>query len=92
MTSLEDQIAEATARDGLHELIVRVSQYGGALLNEPQKHQAIAKYHGRITGPWGVGIADTPTEAIRLALDEGAKKGRAVTSAPAETEDEDIFG
>ena len=83
--SLEAVIREAVQRDGLRELIVRVSRYADDC-KQPLAWQAIAKYHGRETGPWGVGILTTPEAAIRRALS-------ALTAEPSDTPDGgDIFG
>ena len=56
--NLEDAIREAAA-SGLSELDVNESLGGW---------QAIAKFHGTLTGPWCVGLDPDPAEAIRKAL------------------------
>ena len=69
--TLEDAIREAAA-SGLSELDINESMGGW---------QAIAKFHGALTGPWCVGVDPDPAEAIRKAL---AKRA-------AQTTDKDIF-
>lgn len=64
--TLDDALADAISR-GLDDLTVRVSAYG-ADLKTPAQWQAIAKYRGRVYGPWGVGVAADIGEACRLAL------------------------
>lgn len=81
--SLEEQIAEAVKNDGLQELIVRVSRFE-ADLKTPACWQAVAKYRGRISGPWGVGIMASPSAAMRRALEAG-RTGEVY-------QEEDIFG
>ena len=85
MTALEDLIAQAVRDDGLEELVVRVSAYAhlAAAIGEPAAWQAVAKYRGRMSGPWGVGVRANPAAAIRAALEAG----RAKPAAP-----EDVFG
>lgn len=82
MTDLAKMIEEAVERDGLEELVVRVTRYD-ADLETPAAWQAIAKYRGRVKGPWGVGIRTRPAIAIVRALEDGARR---------ETPQEDIFG
>ncbi len=81
--TLEEQITEAVKRDGLQELIVRVGRFEADCVT-PAAWQAIAKYRGRISGPWGVGVMSNPNSAIRRALEAGRNGGRAP--------EEDIFG
>lgn len=81
--TLEEQIAEAVKRDGLQELIVRVGRFEADCVT-PAAWQAIAKYQGRISGPWGVGVMANPNAAIRRALEAGRSGGKAP--------EEDIFG
>ncbi len=50
----------------------------------PACWQAIAKYRGRVSGPWGVGIMANPVAAMRRALVAGR--------APQANQEEDIFG
>ena len=69
--TLEDAIREA-ATSGLSSLGLNESLGGW---------QAIAKFHGALTGPWCVGLDPDPAEAIRKAL---AKRA-------AQTTDKDIF-
>ena len=69
--TLEDAIREAAA-SGLSELDINESLGGW---------QAIAKFHGALTGPWCVGVGPDPVEAIRKALAKHA----------AQTTDKDIF-
>lgn len=90
--TLEEQITEAVALNGLEELIVRVSRYAdlSAGLGEPAAWQAIAKYRGRISGPWGVGIRANPGAAIRAALEAGAAGG--TTGAHEGEPGGDVFG
>lgn len=89
MTDLVEEIRRAAAEDGLQELILRVSRYdcppGGPA--EPAAWQAIAKYRGRVSGPWGVGIRAQPVAAAVAALQSG--RGQ-VENAPPPAED--IFG
>ena len=80
MASLHEDIAQAVALDGLCELIVRVTRYE-ADLRTPAAWQAIAKYHGAMNGPWGVGVRSCPIAAARAALSE---RGRVLT-APSES-------
>lgn len=80
MTDLAKMIDEAVQRDGLEELVVRVTRYD-ADLETPAAWQAIAKYRGR--EKWGVGIRTRPGIAIIRALEDGARR---------ETPQEDIFG
>lgn len=81
--TLEEQIAEAVQCDGLQELVVRVSRFAPDC-KTPEAWQAIAKYQGRASGPWGVGIMANPVAAMRRALVAGRNNG-----IPPE---EDIFG
>ena len=81
MTDLAAQIEEAVQRDGLVEIVVRVSRYEADLVT-PACWQAIAKYRGREKGPWGVGIRARPVVALQRALEDGARK----------EPEEDIFG
>ena len=69
--TLEDAIREAAA-SGLSELDVNESLGGW---------QALAKFHGALTGPWCVGVDPDPAEAVRKALAKHA----------AHTTDKDIF-
>lgn len=84
--TLGDKIKEAVERDGLCELIVRVSRFEDT---HPGRKavacwQAVAKYQGREAGPWGVGIRKTAEAAMLAALEEGAR-----LSEPVEVEDSD---
>ena len=56
--TLETAIREAVA-SGLSSLGLNESLGGW---------QAIAKFHGALTGPWCVGVDPDPAEAIRKAL------------------------
>lgn len=85
MADLASLIEEAVRRDGLQELTVRVSRYGTDG-KTPECWQAIAKYRGRVDGPWGVGILANPEAAIRQALSGLTGDAK---DTPAE---EDIFG
>jgi len=87
MTPLEDLITRAVREDGLEELVVRVSAYAhlAEAIGEPAAWQAIARYRGRMAGPWGVGIRANPAAAIRAALDAGRTEAK--PAAP-----EDVFG
>lgn len=58
MSALDNAIMEAAAR-GLHEIVLRESVGGW---------QAIAKFHGALKGPWNVGCAPSPAEALTAAL------------------------
>jgi hypothetical protein len=93
--TLEQEIKEAVEKDGLCELTVRVSRYANlsAAIQEPAAWQAIAKYQGRVSGPWGVGIRAGSAAAIRAALQSGRTGG--VTGAVSSlTDDSDggVFG
>lgn len=72
MADLAAQIEEAVKRDGLVEIIVRVSRYE-ADLKTPACWQAICKYRGRETGPWGVSIRARAAVALERALEAGAR-------------------
>ena len=87
--TLEAHIAEAVRRDGLCELILRVSQYGhlSAAMDEPAAWQAIAKYSKRVSGPWGVGVRADPVQAVLAALEAGRNGGTTATGG-----EEDVFG
>jgi len=74
VTSLEEQIVEAVKQDGLQELVVRVSRFEADCVT-PACWQAIAKYRGRVSGPWGVGIMANPVAAMRRALVAGRNNG-----------------
>lgn len=78
--SLEEQIVEAFKHEGLQELTIRVSRFEADCVT-PAAWQAIAKYQGRISGPWGVGVMANPVAAMRRALEAGRA-----------TQQEDIFG
>jgi hypothetical protein len=88
--TLEEKIKEAVQRDRLCELTVRVSRYASLseALGEPAAWQATAKYQGRETGPWGVGIRATPKAAILAALAMGASAASTVT----QDSDGGVFG
>lgn len=77
---LQDLLIEAAA-NGLEELIVRVGRYEGDVA---VSWQAVAKFRGRITGPWGVGVRTTQAAAIRAALTDGMS---VLTADKAEPED-----
>lgn len=87
--SLERDILQAVERDGLEELIVRISRYANLsrAIEEPAAWQAIAKYSGRASGPWGVAIRDNPVSAITAALEEGRRQASSITA-----DEKDIFG
>lgn len=70
MTST-DKIVQAAER-GLTELVVRVSRFEDDM-RTPAAWQAIAKFRGRESGPWGVGIRANPAAAIAAALDAHSK-------------------
>ena len=86
--TLEEQITEAVRRDGLAELIVRISRYAdlSGAIKEPAAWQAIAKYQGRETGPWGVGIRANPAAAIRAALENGRDGVSGTSNMTADTD------
>jgi hypothetical protein len=92
MSPLETEIREAVKRDGLCELVVRVSRYAdlSAAINEPAAWQAVAKYQGRERGPWGVGIRANANAAIRAALEAGRRGG--TTGAYEGAPGGDVFG
>jgi hypothetical protein len=91
--SLEEMIHEAVQRDGLCELIVRVSRYAdlSAAIQEPACWQAVAKYQGRVSGPWGVGIRASPIAAAKAALESG-RTGVSGTSNLTQDSDGGVFG
>lgn len=91
--SLENLIREVVQRDGLCELIVRVSRYAdlSAAIHEPACWQAIAKYQGRVSGPWGVGIRASPNAAMKAALENGST-GVSGTSNMTQDNDGGVFG
>ena len=86
--TLEEQITEAVQRDGLVELTVRVSRYADMAegMGEPAAWQAIARYKGRVSGPWGVGIRANPAAAIRAALESGRNGVSGTSSMTADTD------
>lgn len=90
--TLEAQITEAVQRDGLEELTVRVSRYANLsdATGEPAAWQAIAKYRGRSSGLWGVGIRATPHAAIQAALEAG--RGDGTTGAYEGGPGDGVFG
>jgi len=86
--TLEEQITEAVQRDGLVELTVRVSRYSNLTdsLDEPAAWQAVARYRGRESGPWGVGIRANPAAAIRAALENGRDGVSGTSNMTADTD------
>jgi hypothetical protein len=91
--NLADLITEAVEKDGLCELTVRVSQYAhlSRAIDEPAAWQAIAKYQGRVSGPWGVAIRDEAGLAIRAALEMGRKGGSSAVSVLTNDNDGGVF-
>lgn len=87
--SLEREIVKAVEQDGLAELIVRVGEYArlSEAIGEPASWQAIAKYTGRVSGPWGVGVRASAIDAIHAALEAGRRQASSIV-----TDGEDIFG
>lgn len=87
--TLEERIRVAVAEQGLVDLTVRTAKFEKDCAT-PAAWQAIAKYHGREKGPWGVGVRATITAAIAAALDEGDKLHAAVNAKQSKVES--IFG
>lgn len=65
--SLEAQLAQAFAAQGVEEITIRVSRYA-ADLTTPEAIQVIVKHRGRMTGPWAVAIRGNPVAALTAAL------------------------
>ncbi len=85
MTDLETLIREAVERDGLEELVLRVTAFkvDG---KTPEKWQALAKLRATAKKPWGVSITASPVSAVRNAIAH-AKRIAGVSEMPQDTGD-----
>ena len=88
MTTLRDELDEATRTHGLCEIIVRVNREEHGV---PVSWQAITKFQERVTGPWGVAIRANPYAAMQAAIAEGVAIGER-NKPSEESGDEGIFG
>jgi len=79
-------LRDAVENDGLRDLTVRVAEYASDGVT-PLTWQAIAKYQGRLKGPWGVAIRSDEGAAIVAALNNGTRPNTCVVPSA----QEDIF-
>jgi hypothetical protein len=67
VTDLETLIREAVERDGLEELVLRVTAFKEDG-RTPEKWQSLAKLRATAKKPWGVSITASPVSAVRNAI------------------------